>query len=179
MESAVRGQKIARPAAGITVRRLPPDEAELYRGIRLEALRVNPEAFSSTYEDESVQELAWFAGRLARSVIFGAFGDGQLLGIAGFYIREGRKEAHKGVLVGMYVQAAARRGGIACRLVEAVLDHARQYVEQVQLSVIADNIAARRLYAGLGFVEYGLEKQALKDHGRYYDEVTMVKMLTE
>jgi ribosomal protein S18 acetylase RimI-like enzyme len=109
--------------------------------------------------------------------VFGAFGGDDLLGIAGFYIQPGRKEAHKGMLVGMYVRPAARRAGIARRLVDAVLDHARRHVELIQLTVVSDNEAARRLYTGLGFVEYGIEKNALKDGGRYYDEVLMAKPL--
>jgi len=31
----------------------------------------------------------------------------------------------------------------------------------------------------VGFVEYGYEKRALKQDGRYYDEVLMVKLLNE
>ena len=109
--------------------------------------------------------------------MFGAFRLGDLLGIAGFYIQQGRKQAHKGVLVGMYVRPVARRAGIARRLVDAILAHARQHVEAIQLTVVSNNEAARRLYAGLGFVEYGIEKNALKDGGRYYDEVLMAKPL--
>jgi len=45
------------------------------------------------------------------------------------------------------------------------------------LSVVSENEQARRLYASLGFVEYGLEKKALKQDGRYYDEVHMAKEL--
>jgi RimJ/RimL family protein N-acetyltransferase len=63
-------------------------------------------------------------------------------------------------------------------LVQAVLDHARQHVELVQLSAIGDNKPALRLYASLGFVEYGLEKNALKQDGQYFDEVLMAKALT-
>jgi ribosomal protein S18 acetylase RimI-like enzyme len=37
------------------------------------------------------------------------------------------------------------------------------------------NEAARRLYNALGFVEYGFEKRTLKQDGRYYDDVLMVK----
>jgi RimJ/RimL family protein N-acetyltransferase len=43
--------------------------------------------------------------------------------------------------------------------------------------VVSDNREARRLYAGLGFVEYGVEKKALKHNGRYYDEILMAKEL--
>ena len=61
----------------------------------------------------------------------------------------------------MYVRPVARRAGIARRLVDAILAHARQHVEAIQLTVVSNNEAARRLYAGLGFVEYGIEKNAL------------------
>ena len=40
-----------------------------------------------------------------------------------------------------------------------------------------DNERARSLYARLGFLEYGVEKNALKQAGRYYDEVLMAKNL--
>jgi ribosomal protein S18 acetylase RimI-like enzyme len=39
------------------------------------------------------------------------------------------------------------------------------------------NEQARRLYARLGFVEYGIEKKSLKYCGRYYDEILMAKEL--
>jgi RimJ/RimL family protein N-acetyltransferase len=49
----------------------------------------------------------------------------------------------------------------------------------VQLSVVNDNKAACRLYGAMGFVAYGYEKRALKQDGRYYDELLMVKFLDE
>jgi RimJ/RimL family protein N-acetyltransferase len=55
----------------------------------------------------------------------------------------------------------------------------RERVEALQLSVVSENEAARRLYGSLGFAEYGLEKRALKQDGRYYDEVLMVKFLEQ
>ena len=51
-------------------------------------------------------------------------------------------------------------------------------MEIVQLSVVSDNEQARRLYSRLGFVEFGIERHALKQDGRYYDEVLMAKDLT-
>jgi RimJ/RimL family protein N-acetyltransferase len=40
-------------------------------------------------------------------------------------------------------------------------------VELIRLAVVRDNEQARRLYERLGFVEYGLEKKARKQDGRY------------
>jgi ribosomal protein S18 acetylase RimI-like enzyme len=76
----------------------------------------------------------------------------------------------------MYVRPQARNRGVGRRLVEAVIEVARRRgVELLQLAVVSDNEPARRLYARLGFVEYGIEKKSLKQGGRYTDEVLMVK----
>jgi RimJ/RimL family protein N-acetyltransferase len=162
----------------IYIRRLTPADAALYRSTRLAGLNSNPEVFGSTFEAEFGKPLAWFFDRLSNSQIFGAFRGSELLGIAGFAVREGEKESHKGLLWGMYVRPAARGTGIAQRLVEAVIDFARPRVELIQLSVVMGNEAARRLYARLGFVEYGIERNSMKHNGRYYDEILMAKDLT-
>jgi RimJ/RimL family protein N-acetyltransferase len=165
------------PDSEITVRRLLPADSCIYRDIRLEALLTSPEAFSSAYEAESAEPLEWFASRLQRAAVFGAFERSDLLGVAGFFNQQGRKEAHKGGLWGMYVRSRARNTGIGKRLAAAVIDCASQRVELIQLSMVSGNEPARRLYAGLGFVEYGIEKNALKHNGRYWDEVLMAKPL--
>ncbi len=162
---------------GIKIRRLLAADACIYRDIRLEALLASPEAFSSAYETESAEPLASFAGRLQRSTVFGAFEGSDLVGIAGFFNQIGRKQAHKGVLWGMYVRSKARRAGIGRRLAETVIDHASRQVELIQLTVVSGNEPARRLYASLGFSEYGTERNALKHDGHYWDEVLMAKPL--
>ena len=164
-------------AAQIQIRRLTPADAAVYRDIRLQGLRCSPEAFGSTFEAETAKPLTFFSERLDGSAAFGAFHDSELVGIAGLLIREGRKEAHKGLLVGMYVRPSARKAGVGRRLVETIIEFARQRVELIQLSVVSDNEQARRLYERLGFLEYGLEKRALKQDGHYYDEVLMAKDL--
>ena len=164
-------------AAQIQIRRLTPADASLFRDIRLEGLRCNPEAFGSTFEAENAQPLTFFSERLSGSASFGVFCGSELVGIAGLLICEGQKEAHKGMLVGMYVRPYARNAGVGRRLVETIIEFARQRLELVQLSVVSENEQARRLYERLGFLEYGLELRALKQDGRYYDEVLMAKNL--
>jgi RimJ/RimL family protein N-acetyltransferase len=158
---------------------LTPADAARFRDIRLEALQQNPEAFGSSFEWENGQSLAWFEERIAQSDIFGAFVDGDLVGTAGFRVQDGPKRSHKGLLWGMYVRPTARHSGLGRRLVEAVVSHASERVELLQLTVVSENRTARQLYAGLGFVEYGYEKKALKHDGRYYDEVLMVRFLAQ
>jgi len=156
------------------IRLLTPADAALYRAIRLEALANNPEAFTSTLEREQDKPLAWFEERLAISDLFGALIADELVGTAGFRREDGAKTAHKGVLWGMYVRPGARKSGVGRLLVEAVAAHAAERVEQLQLVVVSDNVAALRLYAAAGFVEYGRAVKALKWGGRYSDEILMV-----
>ena len=163
----------------VQIRSLTAADAGLYRTVRLEALELSPEAYGSSYEQESAQPLSWFEQRVSQSDIFGAFVGGELCGTAGFAMQDSPKKRHKGLLWGMYVRPAARNSGLGRSLVEAVLRHAAERaVELVDLTVVSENQPARRLYENLGFVEYGLEKMSLKLSGRYYDEILMVKYLT-
>ncbi len=166
-------------AADIEIRRLGADDAEVFRDVRLEALARNPEAFASTFEAEKIRPLSWFSERLGTSHVHGAFHDATLIGIAVLVIQQSAKMAHKGALVSLYVRPQARGIGVGRRLVEAVIDTARRHVELVQLTVVTGNEAALRLYSGLGFVQYGLEKKALKQGDRYHDEILMAKDLTQ
>jgi len=162
----------------ITIRRLQPDDAESYRAIRLEGLEHHPEAFGASFEDEAAQSLDWFAERLRSRGVFGAFRDGELVGVAGFYPYAGAKARHKGVLWGMYVRPSARGTGAARALVERVVEQARQHVELLHLTVVRTNDRARRLYARTGFTEYGVETHSLKVGDQYFDEVLMVRDVT-
>ena len=161
----------------IEIRRLGPEDAALYRALRLEALERCPEAFASTLEIEAARPAEAFAERLSASVVFAALDGVDPLGMAGFYRHDTPKMAHKGMLWGMYVRPEARGRGIARRLVEAVLAHAGAEVEILQLAVTTTNAPARGLYASLGFVEYGIERRSLKHAGRYWDDVLMAKAL--
>jgi RimJ/RimL family protein N-acetyltransferase len=174
---APRHQKREACGMSFVIRPLHPDEATLYRDIRLEALRLHPEAFSSAFEQESAQPLAAFEQRLTGNTVFAGFREQDVLGVAGFMAESGMKRAHKGHLWGMYVRRAARGTGLARQLVEAVLEFAQGRVELVQLSVISGNVPAHRLYSSLGFAPYGLEERSLKVDGKYLDEVHMVRRL--
>lgn len=163
----------------LQVRLLTPADAPLYKEIRLEGLQRAPEAFGSAFEQERTLTPAQFEEVLARADVFGAFRGDELVGMAGYRTQAGAKQAHKGLLWGMYVRPVARGTGAAQRLVEAVLRHARDRVELVQLSVVSENEAARRLYRRCGFVEYGHEIHSLKQNGRYYDQILMAVALSE
>jgi RimJ/RimL family protein N-acetyltransferase len=50
-------------------------------------------------------------------------------------------------------------------------------LEQLYLTVVIPNDAARQLYRSCGFVSYGIEERALKLGDRYWDEALMIRFL--
>jgi ribosomal protein S18 acetylase RimI-like enzyme len=157
------------------IRRLAePDLAEL-RVVRLEALQLYPEAFSSSYEEESRHALDDFVHFVTPpSATFGAFAGDRLVGVAGLSVSPRLKQSHKGTLFGVYVHAESRREGFARQLAEAVIAAARQAkLRSLLLSVTVGNESARRLYLSLGFQPFGLERRALLVNGEFYDDELM------
>ena len=163
----------------LVVRQLVAADAAAFRDIRLAGLRLNPEAFGSTYDSEAGKGVAEFEGSIGRNFIAGAFLDNALVGVAGFYGLQGPKVSHRGNIWGVFVRPAARGQGVGRRLLDLVVGHARQRVQQVHLSVVTTNAAAIALYQRLGFIIYGTEPRALLAGGIAHDEHLMVCMLDE
>jgi len=159
------------------VRRLTESDARAYRDIRLEALEEYPETFQATYESAVDLPLESYAVRMQMYALFGGFIGDSLKGFLGFTPLRNPKIAHKGILWGMYIKPDTRGTGLAEAMIEAALAYARGHVEQVLISVIADNKRARRFYEKMGFEPYGVEPRALKIGGKYYDEEFRVKIL--
>jgi ribosomal protein S18 acetylase RimI-like enzyme len=159
------------------IRRLQPSDADAFRSVRLDALRLHPEAFGACYEDEAAFDREQFVERLRAPGFarFGAFDEhGALVGLVGLQIRSGAKQRHKAFLFSMYVDAAHRHSGLARRLVEAVIAGAREAGAIVlHLTVAAGNAPAQRLYRGMGFQTYGIERRSLKVGDRFHDEELM------
>lgn len=155
------------------IRRLTPADAAAWRDLRLAALTDAPAAFTADHDDEAARPLAAFADHLATSSVFAAEGANRLDATAGFYIRDGRKTCHRGMLWGLYVRPEARGQGLARALIETIKAHARGQVEELALGVGTDNPAAIALYRATGFVRIGGERRAIRIGDRYHDEWLM------
>src|SRR5258708_22864979 len=91
-------------ADGIETRRLTqedPTDAVLYRGIRLEALQANPEAFGSTFEVENAQPLSWFSDRLRGSSVVRALPQSEPVALSRLFAPPGPKRPHKSPPLGI------------------------------------------------------------------------------
>jgi ribosomal protein S18 acetylase RimI-like enzyme len=162
----------------MNIRRLTSADAAAFQALRLAGLREAPAAFGSSYEEEKDWPLSTIEDRLAASPdrgVFGAFEEGDLIGLITLG-REGRlKQLHKAWIWGAYVAPSARGKGIGRALILEALALARSVpeVRQVNLSVTADNAAALHLYQSMGFKIFGVEEDALLVDGRLYREIHM------
>jgi ribosomal protein S18 acetylase RimI-like enzyme len=165
------------------LRKLTEEDTEALWNLRLRALRDNPEAFGSTYEETLQRGKESFRQRLRQpheqTFFLGAFEEESLVGMVGFYRESGLKGQHKGYIISMYTAPEQRGKGIGKALVAEAIAQARkiQGLEQLLLAVVTTNDAARRLYRSLGFEVYGLEPHALKQDGQYWDEELMILRL--
>ena len=142
------------------MRRVTPADARVLKKVRLAALLDSPSAFGSTYAAEAAQPDSYWEERAASSAagleraIFLAFEGEEVIGLAG-----GWRETAGGVgvdLVSMWTAPAARRSGVARRLVEAVVEWARDTeATAVNLWVTRGNDPAQRLYESMGFSTTG------------------------
>lgn len=164
------------------IHELTVEDAESYRTLRLRALREEPDAFGSSWEEESQRPLEATIARLqgSNAVAFGGFDDdSNLVGMAWLVREIGIKEQHKANIFGMYVASEARGRGLGRMLLDAAIARARETpgIELLLLAVVTTNTAARNLYLAAGFEPYGREPQALKVGDRYLDEELMILFL--
>jgi RimJ/RimL family protein N-acetyltransferase len=162
------------------IERLTPVHAAPYRALMLEAYARHPDAFTSSAAERTALPLSWWEARLSNGhappeMVFGAFIDGQLSGVAGLSFEPREKTRHKATLFGMYVPLPARQHGLGKRLIRVVLDEAaaRPGIELMQLTVSQGNTAAQALYERCGFVTFGLEPLAVRVDAGYVAKVHM------
>jgi len=163
--------------APIELRRLGPEDAPVYRALRIEGFAAHPLEFRYAPADEEALALAETERRLAESFVVGVFAAGELAGIGGWTRFAGEKLRHKGLLWGMYLRPHLRGTGAADRIVEAIIDDARGQVALLLLTVAAPNARARRLYERWGFATYGTEPMAVRAGDAYIDEVLMARRM--
>jgi len=163
----------------IIIRKLQPHESTIYREARLACLKKVPEYFGSTYEEEVLNPKFMFETFIENDspdhVMFGAFDNARLIGITGFNRMARKRASHRGELVQVYVDPNYRGQNIGEKLLRRVLEYGFTLdgIEQIQLSVIANNRTALRLYEKLGFKTFGVQPRYFKAGDTYMDQQFM------
>ncbi len=155
---------------------LTSDDVDIFRRIRLEALREEPNAFASTAAQwEALSEEEW-KDRMTHNPVFVAFNGPEPVGLMG-YMRQGAdKMAHRATLVMVYLRKDRRCGGFAGAMLAALMTHARETgIRQMELAVSTENPAAVRFYEREGFVPFGRIPCGFLQDGREVDEILMAK----
>ncbi len=161
----------------IIYRKLKSNEAQDFRRVRLECLKNFPESFGTLYEDEAGKAKLYFEEKIEQNVpdifFFGAFtGDDELIGIAGFLRGDRTKTRHRGEIAAIYVNPDFRGRAIGENLLRALINSVfdSDGIEQVHLTVVADNESAVRLYERIGFETFGVQKNYFKFGEKYWDQ---------
>jgi ribosomal protein S18 acetylase RimI-like enzyme len=160
------------------VRKLTENDLEAVWTLRLQCVKDHPEVFSHTYEETLAEGKEPILQRLHQGdnmFYIGAIEEG-LVGMVRFHREKGLKLRHQGLVASMYVLPEKRGNGIGRALMEELITQAKQLdgLEQLHLSVLTTNLAARRLYQSLGFEVYGRAPRVIKFGGQYLDEDLMM-----
>lgn len=181
IKKRMKNGRCQKKGGSMNIKVLQPIDGESYRNIRLEALKSNPEAFASSYEEEKENSVDFYKNRLnpGLATTFGAFIENKLVGVVSLVIENKLKLSHRANIYAMYVTPSERGTGIGKKLMLEAINKAREIegVEQIYLTVVTINISAKHLYHSLGFEIYGEDKRALKIDESYYDETHMVLYL--
>jgi ribosomal protein S18 acetylase RimI-like enzyme len=160
----------------LLIRRIQLGEAELFRGIRLAALREAPRAFSSTYDSalrrtpESWREQADSTACGPDRATFLAVSDEFPIGIVALYRL--CRGSDTGELMQMWIAPEYRGHGIAKRIMDVAFQWAgNNYFRAVVAKVARNNARALRLYREYGFAP---AKRGLSNH---LDPVVLIKQI--
>jgi ribosomal protein S18 acetylase RimI-like enzyme len=151
---------------------LTPEEWQLYKELRLEMLRDEPQAFSSLYTDNLQRPDEFWQERLRQAqagetswLVF-ARAEGQLVGMIGAFRGE---DGETGEIVSVYVNPHWRGQGAGLALMEAILAALRQArgIRRARLGVSSEQKSAVALYQRCGFEITGEESGVMGDGNKH------------
>lgn len=139
----------------IRIERLGVEAWRALKALRLEALRLEPAAFNSTYAESLTRPDEAWQERLGnpRCATFMARAGEWPVGMAVVCRGTDEGDARVAIVSSVYVNAGYRRQGVARRLLSAIIEHLRAHPEiaTIRLWVSPSQQAARRLYDTIGF----------------------------
>ena len=168
----------------VIIRPTQESDAVAFRSLRLEALKLYPDAFGADFAESEARPIEHWQERTrpdpsGAQIIFVTVTGDSLIGMAGIYRANSLKSRQSSSIWGVYVREAWRGRQIADALVTACVNWAQAQpgIRIVKLCVVTSNIPAIRCYVRCGFAMYGIEPEAIAWNGRYYDELLMARRI--
>lgn len=132
----------------ITIRRLSPDEWELFRDLSMQAKATDPAAFGDTIATIEARDEATWRAWMTEPFILVAEVDGVIAARITFR----HDQEWDWIINGVYTDPAYRRQGLGRKLFDRVFDIAREKnIKTITLKVNPSQKAAVELYTKLGF----------------------------
>lgn len=161
----------------IEIKKLPSNRWKEYNQLRLEALKNDPAAFGSSYEEEKkLSESDW--KRRIKNTLF-AMDDNKPVGMITYVFNDKIKTRHIANIFGVYVKKEYRKQGIGKKLIERALSNIKKNKEiiKINLCVNPKQKTALNLYKKYRFKVIGRLKKDLFIDGKFYDELLMEKFI--
>src|SRR5579871_4804684 len=164
---------------------LNPDDVfwKDYKELRLQALFEEPQAFGSSYADESIKSDEEWKKRLENykkgehNWMFFAQVDKKLVGMLGAFQDATDIEKREATIIAMFVIEEYRGKGIAKMLMQRILQElAIKKMAKVKINLNVDQTIALKMYEKFGFVVQDKVNYMMGD-GKYHNEYKMEKML--
>ena len=158
----------------IVIKKLEEDRWKEYRDLRLEALKREPTAFGSSYDEEkNITEEQWRKRTIGNA--FFALSNDKLIGMIGYFCVNRTKLRHIANIFGFYVIHEYRGQGVGKKLIYSLLTEIKKSedIVKIKLAVNPGQKAAVKLYQDCGFKIVGQLKKELYIEGRFYDELIM------
>ncbi len=157
----------------IVVNRLSDSRWNEGRDLRLEALEKEPQAYSSTFEEEvELTESEWIIRN--RNALY-VFINDEPVGMIVMIIQDNPMTKHIANIFGVYVKKSHRELGIGSRLIEQAIKELSKndQVVKIKLSVNTEQTAAVKLYEKHGFKVVGNQEKEFYFNDRFYDDLLM------
>ncbi|MFM9935214.1 MAG: N-acetyltransferase family protein [Novosphingobium sp.] len=158
--------------------KLGPKDTERFLALRHVMFDAEAMSFRGVSADDDAIGLPAWRERMVRDHVYAVARNGAWLAVGGLTRLVGAKLDHKGLVWGMYAVPAARGTGAAARILDQLEAAARELgLRQLQLTLMADNTRARRVYERHGYVLYAIEPDSVRRDGEFVDEALMWKRL--
>jgi RimJ/RimL family protein N-acetyltransferase len=165
------------------IRQLTVDDRQSFFDLRLEGLKLNPEAFGTGAEvfakgtDEQIRALLEYAS--GNDFVLGYFQGEVLTGVIGFHREVKHSVLHKGTAWGFMVLPEFRRHGMGRALLGALIDRVsnQDEIECIRSMVTVNGERAERIFLNQGFKQFGYEPRGIRNGDRVYDQIYLMLLL--